>query len=261
MKKSAPFLLLIVLFAVVAWYSFTKAPDEVHELPTAHTAPSAPVLEEQAEPAAVIEEIKKVIGPELEITPIPLPLLYESDPEVMRAMAGVFGADVLAEYLVKTEVISRIVVTVDSLTSRQVPVQINPVKPAEDTFIADVEGDRVTMSDQNFARYDGHVELMQNVGSDTLVALYKHYSPLFQQAWEENGGEGSFHERLIEVIDHLLSTPDVPGPVYLTKPEAVYVFEDSELEAMSAGQKILVRMGSVNASVVKGELSEVRGKL
>ena len=60
------------------------------------------------------------------------------------------------------------------------------------------------------------------------------------------------------MIDHLLETPDVPGPIYLSKPEAVYLFEDPELEAMTAGQKILVRMGSVNASVVKEKLLELK---
>ncbi len=56
--------------------------------------------------------------------------------------------------------------------------------------------------------------------------------------------QGSVNDRLIEVIDNLLATPDVEGPVYLTKPEAVYLFEDPELEALTAGQKVLLRMGS-----------------
>jgi len=63
------------------------------------------------------------------------------------------------------------------------------------------------------------------------------------------------------VIDHLLETPDVAGPVYLTKPEAVYLFAEPELEAMTAGQKILVRMGAVNAEQVKQKLREVKDKL
>ena len=64
-----------------------------------------------------------------------------------------------------------------------------------------------------------------------------------------------------EVIDHMLGTPDVPGPVYLYKPEAFYLFEDPELEAMTAGQKVLVRMGSANAATVKETLTKVRAGL
>jgi hypothetical protein len=63
------------------------------------------------------------------------------------------------------------------------------------------------------------------------------------------------------VLDDLLETPDVPGPIYLSKPEAVYLFDDPALESMTAGQKILVRMGPANASIVKEKLNEVKTRL
>ena len=258
MKKSAPFLLLTVLFVAAAWYFFTTESEKVDELPPPPLLPDVPAAEPQPEP---VEDITGY--PELEpvIVPEPLPPLNESDREVIQALAETMGADPLAEYLVKGQVISRVVATVDSLTSRQVPAQINPIKPADDKFIAAAEGDSLIMSAQNFARYQGYVAMIQYVDSDVLTAFYQRYYPLFQQAWEENGGEGSFNGRLIEVIDQLLETPDVPDPVYLTKPEAVYLFEDPALEALSAGQKILVRMGSVNASVVKEKLAELKAEI
>jgi hypothetical protein len=261
MKKTVPFLLLVILFAAAVWYSFVKDPDPVHELQPQHLPPVMPVAEQQPESVPQEEEIEVYVEPEPEIIPDPLPLLNESDPEVTQALTEVVGADPLAEYLVKNEVISRFVATVDSLTSRQVPAQINPIKPAEGKFLADTEGESVVMSAQNFARYDGYVALMQNMNTDAMVAIYHRYYPLFQLAWEEIGGQGPFNERLIEVIDHLLQTPDVPGPIYLAKPEAVYLFEAPELEAMTAGQKILVRMGSVNAALVKEKLTEVKAEL
>jgi hypothetical protein len=216
-----------------------------------------PAEVKQAEPQ--VEDV--LVNPEPEILPDPLPQLTESDPEINQALSEIVGANPLAEYLVKDQAISRIVASIDSLTSRQVPAQINPVRPASDKFVVDTEGDSVVMSVQNFARYDGYVTLIQSADTGAMVALYQLYYPLFQQAWEENGGEGSFNDRLLEVIDHLLETPDIPGPVYLSKPEAVYVFEEPELEAMTAGQKILVRMGSVNAAVVKEKLAEARTEL
>jgi len=255
MKKTVPFLLLITLFAAAVWYSFIKQPDKIHELPPPQLPPAMPVAEHQPEPA---EDNTGYPAPESVTIPDPLPLLNESDAEVTRALAEAVGADPLARYLVRNQVISRFVALIDSLTSRQVPAQINPLKPVDEKFIAVTEADSVVMSAQNFARYDGCVALLQNADSEALMAFYQRYYPLFQQAWEENGGEGSFNKRLIEVIDHLLETPAVPGPVYLTRPEAVYLFADPELESMTAGQKILVRMGSVNASVVKAKLLEVR---
>jgi len=258
MKKLAPFLLLTILFVAAAWYFFTTESEKVDELPPPPVPPAMPAAEPPPEPA---EDIVEYPEPEPVIVLAPLPPLNESDPEVTEALAEAVGADPLAEYLVKSQVISRAVATLDSLSSRQVPAQINPIKPADDKFIVAAEGDSLVMSAQNFARYEGYVAMIQNVDTDVLAAFYQSYYPLFQQAWEENGGEGSFNGRLIEVIDQLLETPDVPGPVYLTKPEAVYLFADPELEAMTAGQKILVRMGSVNASIVKEKLTELEAEI
>lgn len=263
MKKVVPFLLLITLFAGVGWFFLTETPDPVHEVPPPHLAPAPSVEAAQPEPqfqeAPAYTELE--VEPEPETPTEPLPLLNESDPEVTRDLAGITGAGPLAEYLVMDQVISRVVASIDGLISRQVPVHINPIRPAGGKFLSDTEGENLVLSEQNFARYDGYVELLQNMDTDSLVLFYSHYYPLFQQAWEENGGTGSFNDRLLLVIDSLLETPDVPGPVYLTKPEAVYLFEDSELEAMTAGQKVLVRMGSANASVVKEKLAEVRAAL
>ena len=261
MNKTIPILLLIILFAGAAWYSFTKQPDPAHEVLPQQLPPVAPVVREQLQPVLRDEDIEAYIEPEPVIAPDPLPPLAESDVAIKQDLADIFGVDPLAEYLVKSQAISRLVATVDSLTSRQVPPQMNPVRTADGKFATEVEAETITMSAQNFARYDGFVTLLQNADTQALVAMYQHYSPLFQIAWEENGGQGQFNDRLLEVVDHLLETPDVPGPVYLTKYEAVYLFEDAELEAMTAGQKILVRMGSANAELVKQKLAALKASL
>ena len=254
MKKAVPVIFLIVLFAVAGWYFFANEPDAVSELPPPPVPAVSSVESQTTEPQP--EETSIEVEPEP--VPEPLPLLNESDPEISRALAEITGPDSLVEYLVKSDVISRMVATIDALTSRQVPPQINPVKPAGEKLVTATDGEIITMSERNFSRYDGYVALLQQADPDALAALYQRYYPLFQQAWEENGGEGSFNDRLLEVIDHLLQTPDVSGPVYLTKYEAVYLFEDPDLEALTAGQKILVRMGSANAAVVKEKLTELK---
>ena len=263
MKKAIPFTLLIILFAGAAWYSFMKTPDPIHEVPPPPIAPALLDNLQQAPPQPQIDS--DVIFPESESEPVtppePLPVLIESDSEVTQALADIAGTDPIAEYLVMDQIISRAVASIDSLTSRRVPVHINPIRPAEGKFIVNSEGEKLILGPKNFARYDGYVTLLQNMSTDSLMSFYRRYSPLFQQAWEENGGQGSFNDRLLEVIDDLLGAPDVAGPVYLTKYEAVYLFEVPELEAMTAGQKTLVRMGSVNASVVKEKLIEMRTEL
>ena len=50
------------------------------------------------------------------------------------------------------------------------------------------------------------------------------------------------------MIDHLLATPEIEGPIRLVQPKVLYEFADPELEARSAGQKLLLRMGAANAA-------------
>jgi hypothetical protein len=103
---------------------------------------------------------------------------------------------------------------------------------------------------------------MEAVDTGRLVALYVRFYPLFQQAYRELGyPKGYFNDRLVEVIDHLLVTPEITGPIRLTKPWIMYEFADPALEARSAGQKTLIRMGPANALRVKAKLREFRRQI
>jgi hypothetical protein len=70
-----------------------------------------------------------------------------------------------------------------------------------------------------------------------------------------------FSDRLVEVIDDLLGTPFVQGPVKLVRSRVLYVFADAQLEDLSAGQKVLVRVGPENAALIKTKLREIRREL
>ena len=95
--------------------------------------------------------------------------------------------------------------------------------------------------------------------SEALVAAYVQYYPLFQEAFQELGyPSGYFNDRLVEVIDHLLATPDIDEPILLHKPKVVYQYSDPQLELLSAGQKIMLRIGSDNAVIIKQKLAEIR---
>ena len=106
------------------------------------------------------------------------------------------------------------------------------------------------------------MRLAEAVKTKQLVAVYVRFYPLFQQAFKDLGyPSGYFNDRLIEVIDDLLAAPDLQGPVKLVRPKVMYQFADPDLEARSAGQKILIRMGSENAARIKAKLKEIRREL
>jgi hypothetical protein len=256
MKKAIPFLLLVVFFIAAAWYSLMRQADPVHEIPppTLAIEPAVQELETELAPVVTADE---GFTPEL----IPLPALQESDAEISGAISEQVGEEALARYVVKDQLISRLVAVIDSLDARQVPPQVNPFSGPEGKFVVTQDGDSITMSEENASRYDAHVALLSQFDSVALNTIYNRYEPLFQQAWQDNGGAGPFKARLLEVIDHLLATPEIPGEIEVVKPEAVYLYADPGLEALSAGQKILLRMGPGNTATVKAKLGEIQDLL
>ena len=103
---------------------------------------------------------------------------------------------------------------------------------------------------------------VDQVDATALVGVYERYYPLFQQAYRELGYQnGYFNDRLVEVLDHLLAAPDAGAAPALVHPSVFYQYADPALEQLSAGQKILVRMGPANAARVKAKLREVRAAL
>lgn len=228
-------------------------------------APPAPSI---ATPEAATPEITHPIEQAIVDTPDaapasePLPLLHESDPALVEALAALFGPDALRALINPDYIVQRVVATIDNLPQRKLAPQLLPVKPVRGPFAASGEGAIRELSVENAARYDRHVALLQAVDTRALVALYVRYYPLFQQAYRELGvPDRYFNDRLIEVIDHLLEAPEATPPYALTRARLFWEFADPRLEGMSAGQKTMLRIGPAHAATVKAKLREIRAAL
>ena len=202
-----------------------------------------------------------------------LPPLDASDPAVEGAAADLIGGETIPGLLSPGDYVRKVVVTVDNLARDQTSARLWPVQPTPGRFTVRQEGDRSYLSAENFQRYSPFVSLATSVDTGKLVALYVRYYPLLQQAYAELGYPGQyFNDRVIEVIDNLLATPE-PGDrtelvllpqdpsVEVARPWVLYEYADPALRSLSAGQKILVRMGPENAGRVKTRLRELRKRL
>lgn len=100
---------------------------------------------------------------------------------------------------------------------------------------------------------------MAGADLEITTETYRRFYPLFQESYVRLGyPDGYFNDRAVEVIDHLLATPEPKDPIRLVRPHVLYEFADAELEALSSGQKLLLRMGSKNAASIKRVLKEFR---
>lgn len=200
--------------------------------------------------------------PPPEVQPEPLPELGASDGALERALAAVLGEKFDASSWRLRNIVRRFVVTVDNLLQPQVPQRFMPVAAPEGVTRVERDDEHIRLSAENYARYDGYVRILQAVDPELLVHFYERYYPLFQEAYEELGyPDAYFNDRLIEVIDSLLDAPEPNQPVELVQPSVVYRFADPVMEALPAGQKLMIRIGPDHAVAVKAVLREFRAAL
>jgi hypothetical protein len=190
-----------------------------------------------------------------------LPPLGDSDGIVRRALAALFGPR-LENLFISQDIVRRVVATVDNLPRDHVSSRLMPVKPAHGLLLTTQTERGLALGPENAARYRPYVRLAQAVPTDKLVAVYTRFYPLLQQQYEGLGyPDGYFNDRVVQVIDHMLATPDVDGPLLLVQERVLYEFADPTLEELSAGQKILLRIGAENRVKIKAKLREIRQAL
>ena len=223
------------------------APEPVAAVPPPEVMPEEP---------AVKHPLPESAAPE------PLPPLAESDEPMTSALADLIGKESVEQFIVTKDLVRHIVVSVDNLSTEKVAERIRPVKPTPGKFAVGGSEEALVLSPANYERYNLLVQSIRSTDTKTLVATYQRNYPLFQEAYESLGHPPEyFNDRLIEVIDHLLAAPEVRDPIALARPGVQYEFADPKLESLSAGQKVLIRMGSDNARAVKDKLRELRGEL
>jgi hypothetical protein len=246
-----------VLVGAALLYYYYYARETVPVAPPAHPtrvtppAPSEPAIEHPVPPP-----------PAQGASQPPLPALNDSDPSIQMALTAVPGSAALQKFLVPQNLIRHVVATVDNLPRKKVAVELRPFAATPGEFATAGTPDHLTLNPDNFKRYAPFVDFVKSIDVKPLASVYFRFYPLFQQAYEDLGYPTEyFNDRVIEVIDHLLETPDVQGPIELVQPNVMYLYADPKLEALSAGQKTLIRMGTDNAAVIKGKLRELRGLL
>jgi len=231
-----------------------KPPQPVVEAAPAQRKPLYPVEQPAtAAPADLQEDVE------------PLPPLDESDNYARTELSGVFGVRI-DDMLVKQGLIYKLVAATDSLSAANTPRKIWPIDVKDAGFkVVVADGGNVGEfypNPENYQRYDGPVNLVTSANVETIAAVYRQMYPLLQEAYVGLGyPDGYFNDRLVEIIDLMLSTPEPAERVMLVRPHVLYQFADPDLEALSGGQKLLLRMGTANATKIKKSLLAFRQQI
>lgn len=260
---------LVVLIGAGAWWwqqasappaAPVMAPQPVTEVPLA----AAPV-------AAASAASEPAIAHPLELPAASAPAAAPRD--IASVLTALFGRKAVLSMFQLQDFARYVVATVDNLGRAHASPRLWPVNPAPGRFLHQEREGATVVSADNGLRYTPHVLLLESIDPGQLVAAYVELYPQFQRAYEELGyPKRYFNDRLVEVIDLLLATPEVDGPVRVhlstvnspvkaERPWVLYEFDDPALQSLAAGQKILLRMGPINERRVKIRLKELRRRV
>lgn len=225
--------------------------------PEAVPAPAPAVAAADTQPAAEASPPEPVLP-----APAPgLPSLENSDGLMRETVSGLVGRKAFDTMVYPSQLIRRIVATVDNLPRETASRRVMPVEPVPGALSVAGGGEELTLGAANAARYAPYVRVFEALDARSLVRRYFDSYPLFQRAYVELGyPERRFHDRLLEAIDDLIAAPEL-AEVRLVRPKVLYKFADPQLEALSAGQKVMIRIGADNAAKVKAKLREIRREL
>jgi len=262
----AALLLTVVGIGGLYWYQHRAAPaPERAEAPPVAEAPPLPPASAPSAPA-----IRNPVDTSLaEAASAPM----ASDPQSMwrLGLEALLGHSAVVRFIQTDDFSRRVVVTVDNLGRAYAPPRLWPVNPTPGRFSVSGDGELRTIAPENAGRYTPLVTMLTAVDARQAAALYVRMYPQLQKAYEELGYPGQyFNDRVVEVIDHLLATPEprppgplmqlteVKGSVPSTQPWLRYEFADTDLQSLSAGQRIMLRVGPAHRQALKAKLTEIR---
>lgn len=243
------------------WRSRQSAPPYAPPVATAPPAQAPVTVSPPASEPAIRHPVSEAEMESVDAAAVPLDA---------AALAEVLGQNLVRQFLQTDGFATRFVATVDNLSRPHAAPRLWPVNPMPGRFTTEAGAGGERIATANAQRYAPFVRFVEGIDAQRATTLYFRHYKLFQQAYVELGyPRGYFNDRLVDVIDHLLATPEVPatpavhlvdvkGSVPSARPWTHYEFVDPGLEGMSSGQKLLVRLGPEQARRMKAKLAEFR---
>lgn len=244
-------LVILAGAAAIYYFAFVKKPA----VPPASLEPAAAA----AVPAGGEKATAEAEGAPLAFPPVGL---ADSDPAVREFAAALSANPEFAKWLLTKDLVRKFVVAVDNVANGLSP------KPHVD-FFSPAGGFRVVrtrtgtfIDEAAYARYAPVAGVAASVDAAAAVRLYRAAKPLIDEAYRDLGYPGvDFEETLVRAMAELLATPVVDGPIAVEQKILSYAMTDASLEALSAAQKQLLRMGPKGVRAVQGKVRELAAAL
>jgi len=266
MSRGALMGMMVLLVAAGGFLWWRQAHRPAPAAPAPSPPPVAPPPAPPPPPAPAIRNPVPAAA-----APGTLPSLDHSDAYVKKALVDLVGRKAVSTFFRLEGAIGRFVATVNNLATDGATTDLWPVNSTPGRFETETRDGATVPTAHNAERYTPFVRFAAGIDTGRAVALYVRLYPLLQRAYEDLGYPGAYlNDRVVAVIDNLLATPNVSGPIRVKRVgldggtvggTGLYLFEDPALEAATAGQKILLRMGTENRSKLMAKLTEIRHQI
>jgi hypothetical protein len=190
---------------------------------------------------------------------VDVPELNASDALVRELVRQISAHPLVAAWLARDGLIRNFTVVVSNIAEGATPVKHLALLRPSARFQVVERGDALYLDPQSYERYTDLAGAFASVNATDAAKLYATLKPRIEEANSELGAPaGSFDATLERAIVRLLQTPVVTTPIRVEPSGGIgYGFSDDRLEALTAAQKQLLRMGPDNVRVVQKTLRDM----
>ena len=236
----------VVLLGGAIWYYVSNRPAQpLTSQSPAEAGPSASATQPLGAAAA----------------PIELPPLAEMDPLIRRLVGALSSHPTVGAWLATDGLLRSFTVAVENIANGATPARrLSVIRPAGPFRVIDADDD-LLIDPRSYDRYTPLASAVDSLDAQGVARLYTTVKPRIEEAYAELGRQRSFDITLEEAIVAMLRTPALDGNVRLVPRGALYAYENSRYERLTAAQKQLARMGPRNAGTIQDKLREMAAAL
>ena len=278
--------LFVILLAVIFWPASNDSDtankleeNETSPMVVGEPAPNASPNEFESEtgitdmvspdvfePPQAIEEVElngESVVEEYLAEEVPEEIVVDtSDAAVKSALISIAKSPILGKLLVNDSLIQKFVINVSNLADEELTIKDSLVVTPDGEFETYNQAGGKWIDRASYTRYTPYVDTLESMEVSELLSIYDIYKADIDERFAEISRPGArFDDALIDAINELLDTPEVPMPIEVFSESVVYKYKDPRIEALSGPQKQLLRTGPDNMRRIKDVLRTLKDAL
>ncbi len=257
-------LIALAPIAIALYYLFVWQPqqDARTETPLDTKIPTITYDTPPPPPVGTEPDVTQPLPPKAVETAPPLPELNKSDETVISALSNLILDNEWLTWITTDEVVRKFVVVTDNIAEGKIARKYISIPKPNQAFRVETRGEKEFLQPSSYERYNRYIEIFDAIDTDLLVATYRRFSPLLEQAYGELGyPDRTFHSTLMRTLEVMLDAPIIEGEIELTHTSVLYKFADPKLEKLPAIHKQFLRMGPRNTAIAQRKIRELKEAL